>query len=228
MKSVLVVDDEKYIVEVLKDYLENEGYNVFEAYDGIEAVSIFENEHIDFIILDLMLPKMSGEEVCKKIRQVSQVPIMMLTAKDYDEAKIEGLDIGADDYVVKPFKPKVIMARVRAILRRYGENYIKADVVEFGGGHLKIEYDKRQAVVDLKKIEMTHTEFEILRLMSLNPKKVYTRDDLIVHILGYDYEGGDRVIDTHVKNIRKKIEDGDHRYIKTVYGVGYRFEGDGR
>lgn len=225
-KNILVVDDEENIVKVLKAYLENEEYNVFTAYSGSEAIEIFDRETIHFVILDLMLPDLSGEEVCKKIRIKSQVPILMLTAKVEESDRIYGLDIGADDYMLKPFSPKELVARVRAILRRTESYDIKANILDFSSGDLIIDLNKMEVKKQGKLIDLTHTEYKILSLFAGNIGRAFTREDLIIKILGYDYEGYDRTIDTHIKNLRQKIEDKNNKYILTVYGVGYKFTGD--
>ncbi|WP_422444520.1 response regulator transcription factor [Thermoanaerobacterium sp. DL9XJH110] len=226
-ETVLVVDDEENIVDVVKAYLEKEGYKVFAAYSGKDALEVFEKETVDFIILDLMLPDLSGEQVCKKIRVRSQVPILMLTAKAEESDKVNGLYIGADDYLVKPFSPKELVARVKAILRRADqEQTIKADVIEFNNGDLLIDKGKMEVRKGNRLLELTPTEFKLLLVMAQNPGKVFTREELIVKTLGFDYEGFDRTIDTHIKNLRHKLKDKENRYIHTVYGIGYKFLGD--
>lgn len=225
-KNILVVDDEESIVSVVKAYLKKEGYNVFTAYNGREALEVFHQEIIDFVILDLMMPDLSGEEVCKKIRVQSPVPILMLTAKVEESDRIYGLDIGADDYLIKPFSPKELVARVRAILRRTENNTIKANILVFFNGDLDIDLNKREVKKQGNIVELTATEYKLLSLMAQNIGKVFSREELVVKILGYDYEGYDRTIDTHIKNIRYKIEDKNNKYILTVYGVGYKFMGD--
>lgn len=225
-KNILVVDDEENIVSVVKAYLEKEGYNVFTAYSGKSAIEVFNEENIDFVILDLMLPDLSGEEVCKKIRIQSGVPILMLTAKVEESDRIYGLDIGADDYMVKPFSPKELVARVRAILRRINNDNIKANILYFSDGDLIIDLNKMEIKKQGKIVDLTATEQKILNLLAQNAGKIFTREELVVKILGYDYDGYDRTIDTHIKNIRHKIEDESQKYILTVYGVGYKFMGD--
>lgn len=224
-KSILVVDDEVEIVNVVKAYLQKEGYQVFTAYNGSEAIEVFNQETIDFVVLDLMLPNLSGEEVCKRIRANSQVPILMLTAKVEEYDRIYGLDIGADDYLTKPFSPKELVARVRAILRRSGTEGIKANLLEFSNGNLTIDLNR----MDVKKqgdlVDLTNTEYKLLTLLAQNAGRTFTREELIVKILGYDYEGYDRTIDTHIKNLRHKIEDKSVKSILTIYGVGYKFVG---
>jgi len=216
-KTVLVVDDEENIVSVVKAYLEKEGYTVLISYKGQEALSIFDEKEIDFIILDLMLPDLSGEEVCKKIRIKSNVPILMLTAKVDEGDRIYGLDIGADDYMPKPF------SRVRAILRRTAGDRIATEIIELNSGDLTINFKNMEVKKQGKLVDLTATELKLLSLLAQNIGMVFSRDALIEKVLGYDYEGYDRTIDTHIKNIRQKIEDKDIKYIVTVYGVGYKF-----
>lgn len=225
-KNILVVDDEESIVSVVKAYLEKEGYGVFTAYNGNEALDKFNQEMVHLVILDLMLPDLSGEEVCRKIRLESQIPIIMLTAKIYEADRIYGLDIGADDYITKPFSPKELVARVRAILRRIGTDEIRASILTFSDGDLTIELNRMKVKKQGQLVDLTATEYKLLCLLAQNAGKVFTREDLIVKVLGYDYDGYDRTIDTHIKNLRHKIEDQHNKYILTVYGVGYQFAGD--
>ena len=224
-KSILVVDDEVEIANVVKAYLEKEGYQVFTAYNGSEAIEVFNQETIDFVVLDLMLPNLSGEEVCKRIRANSQVPILMLTAKVEEYDRIYGLDIGADDYLTKPFSPKELVARVRAILRRSGTEGIKANLLEFSNGNLTIDLNRMDVKKQGELVDLTNTEYKLLTLLAQNAGRTFTREELIVKILGYDYEGYDRTIDTHIKNLRHKIEDKSVKSILTIYGVGYKFVG---
>lgn len=224
-KNILVVDDEEDIVNVIKSYLEKEEYHVFTAYNGNEAMELFHQNSIDFVILDLMLPDLSGEEICKKIRIESQIPILMLTAKIDITDRIYGLDIGADDYMVKPFSPKELVARVNAIWRRLGGDIIKANILSFSNEDLTIDLNKLEVRKRGKLLDLTSTEYKILSLLSKNTGKIFTREELVTKILGYDYEGYDRTIDTHIKNIRQKIDDAQNKYIVTVYGTGYKFAG---
>lgn len=224
--TILVVEDEKNISDVIKAYLEKDGYNIITAFDGKEAMEKFEENKIDLIILDLMIPKISGEEVCNKIRKTSDVPIIMLTAKSDEESRIEGLNIGADDYVVKPFSPRELVSRVRALIRRtYRTSNIPNNELVFNDG-LKINTDKFLVKKGDKIIDLTANEFKVLLVLATNPSIVFSRDQLISQAFGIDYEGFDRTIDTHIKNIRQKIEDNprEPRYILTVYGIGYKFQ----
>jgi len=220
-KTILVVDDEEDILEVIKAYLIKEGYNVITANDGVGAMESF-NEDIDLIILDLMMPNLSGEEVCKKIRSKSDVPIIMLTAKALEVDVINGLDLGADDYVTKPFSPKELIARVRSALRRSNKSILKADLLEFNDGDLLIDTNRLVVKKKGNSVKLTITEFKILEILSKNRGIAFSRDDIIIKALGYDYDGNDRTIDAHIKNIRQKIED-NNKYIKTVHGLGYKF-----
>lgn len=225
-KNILVVDDEEQIVEIIKAYLEREDYHVFTAYNGQDALKLFERETIDFVVLDLMLPDLSGEEVCKKIRLTSQVPIIMLTAKVEERDRIYGLNIGADDYMIKPFSAKELVARIRAIFRRFSSESVKAEIIEFNSGDLIVDFDKMEIKKQGTLVNITPKEFEVIGLLVRHPGMVFSREQMISEVLGYDFEGYDRAIDAHIKNIRHKIEDPKNKYIKTVYGVGYKFMGD--
>lgn len=228
--NILVVEDEQNILDVIKAYLLKENYNVFEAKDGKEALEIFNSKEIHLIILDLMIPEISGEEVCSKIRNISDVPIIMLTAKSDEESRIDGLSIGADDYVVKPFSPRELIGRVKALLRRsyrFEGSQPLAEKLIFDNGRLLIHIDKMLVFKDKLVIDFTSNEFKILTAFVSNPGSVLSRDQLIEIAFGFDYEGFDRTIDTHIKNIRQKLEDNPKApaYIVTVYGIGYKFEG---
>ncbi|HZJ83302.1 MAG TPA: response regulator transcription factor [Clostridia bacterium] len=226
-KKILVVEDEKNISDVIKAYLEKENYEVLSAFDGEKALKLYRSCEPDLVILDLMIPKVSGEKVCSIIRNTSQVPIIMLTAKSDEEDKISGLSLGADDYVVKPFSPRELVGRVKALMRRaYKSRETLAEKLVFPGD-LEIQLDKFLVTKKGKEIDLTANEFKILQTLASNPKIVFTREQLIDSAFGYDYEGFQRTIDTYIKNIRQKIEDKPKSpgYIVTVYGVGYRFEG---
>ena len=225
--NILVVEDEKNISDVIVAYLEKDNFNVFIAYDGKEAIDLFNSEDIHLIILDLMLPILSGQEVCKRVRSTSNVPIIMLTAKTEEEDKIDGLTMGADDYVSKPFSPRELMSRVKALLRRsYRDENPLADKLYFNKGDLEIEKDKMIVKKAASEISLTAHEFKVLFALVSNPDYVLSREQLIRASFGYDYEGFDRTIDTHIKNIRHKIEDDPKapKYIQTVYGIGYKFD----
>ncbi len=222
MKNILIVDDEKKIVEIIKAYLVKDGYQVISAYDGKNALELVRHQKPDLIILDLMLPEVSGLEVCRTIRKQSDIPIIMLTARDEVTDKIIGLEMGADDYVTKPFDPKELVSRVRAVLRRTEGRGNRNNILNIAG--LSVDIEKRQVNRDESIIELTPIEFDLLRVMAENPGRVYSRMQLLDKIQGDAYEGYERTIDSHIKNLRKKIEiDPEHpRYVITVYGVGYK------
>lgn len=226
--KILIVDDEFKILEVLKAYLEKEGYEVITALNGIEALEKYKNEYPDLILLDLMLPDICGEDICKRIREESNVPIIMITAKVEDGNVINGLDMGADDYISKPFNVKQVVARVKALLRRtYISKANNDNILVFDNGKLKIDEEKREVIVRGKEIILTTTEFCILQVLAKNPKRLFTRDELIAKTLGDENDSYDRVIDSHIKNLRQKIEENTKKpeFIITVYGMGYKFEG---
>jgi two-component system alkaline phosphatase synthesis response regulator PhoP len=221
-KRVLVVDDDEKTVELVKLYLNRDGYRVLTAYDGIEALRLAREGHPDLIVLDLMLPGIDGLEVCRTLRAESDVPIIMLTARTTDQDKLTGLELGADDYVTKPFSPRELAARVRAVLRRLpGER----GPDEIRSGEITINFIKHEASIDDKPLGLTEVEFKLLGVLAKEPGRVFSRAELINKALGYDFEGFDRTIDVHILNLRRKLEpDPSHpRYIKTVYGAGYKF-----
>lgn len=227
--KILVVDDEPKIVEVVQSYLENSGYEVYTAYNGRQALVVFEKVDLSLIILDLMLPDISGEDICKTIRKKSRVPIIMLTAKSAEDDLLNGLDIGADDYVMKPFSPKQLVARVSAVIRRsQDDSGLLANVFTFNNDELAVDIIKHEVKRQDTVIGLTPIEFNILKNLVKYSKRVFTREDLINFALDEHFEGYDRVIDTHIKNLRQKIETDPRnpKYIITVYGVGYRFGGD--
>ena len=226
--TILIVDDEVKITEVVKSYLENSGYLTACAYDGKNAMSLFEKCSPVLIILDLMLPDMTGEDICREIRKKSRVPIIMLTAKVEDADIINGLGIGADDYLTKPFSPKQLVARVEAVLRRVSSEAIPlTNEFSFHDGDLVIDGLRHEIRKNGQLVALTPNEYKILMTMMKYPSKVFTREELIELALGDDYDGFDRVIDTHIKNIRQKLGDDGRtpRYILTVHGTGYRFGG---
>lgn len=220
---ILVVEDEKKIAEIVKAYLEKEGFDITVAQTGQKAISVLKNK-FDLIILDLMLPDMDGEDICQTIRKDLDIPIIMLTAKSEEEDRIKGLGIGADDYVVKPFSPRELVARVKALLRRTKG---PKQSVSFNKGDLIIDSLRYEVKKDGVPVVLTPTEFKLLQCLAEHPEQIFSRLQLVNIILGYDFEGYDRTIDAHIKNIRHKIEEDprDPSYIKTVYGVGYRFIG---
>ena len=220
-KRVLVVDDDVKTVELVKLYLDRDGYRVLTAYDGVEALRLAREGHPDLIVLDLMLPGIDGLQVCRSLRQESDVPIIMLTAKTTDQDKLTGLGLGADDYVTKPFSPRELAARVRAVLRRLpGER--GPDRIQHG--ELTVDFTKYEAFLAGRPLNLTTVEFKLLGVLAREPGRVFSRAQLIEKALGYDFEGFDRTIDVHILNLRRKLEaDPSHpRYIKTVYGAGYK------
>jgi two-component system response regulator RegX3 len=226
-KRVLVVEDERAILEAVTAYLEREGYWVTPVADGAAALEQAGRKAFDLVVLDLNLPKVSGEEVCRRIRDVSDVPIIMLTAKGAEEERIKGLEIGADDYLVKPFSPRELIARVRALLRRaHAESDPQRDRLDFGD--LVIEVRAHRVYLDGAEVELTASEYKLLVTLARYPGRVYPRMELVEKVLGYDFEGYERAIDSHVKNLRAKLDDDprEPRFIHTVTGVGYRFEAD--
>jgi DNA-binding response OmpR family regulator len=222
-KTIMVVDDETRLVVLLESYLTQEGYRVICAYDGREALAAARKEQPDLIILDLMMPVMDGFEFMKLHRAERNTPIILLTARVDDDDKVLGLELGADDYVTKPFKPRELMARVRAVLRRAGETTPPGKVLEAAG--ILLDRDRRMVRVAGKDVDLTPSEFDILTALMSEPGRVFTRLDLLDVVQGVRYEGYERTIDTHIKNIRAKIEEDPRhpRWIETVYGVGYRF-----
>lgn len=227
--SILVVDDEVKIIEVIKSYLEKSGYNVYEAYDGKQALLQFEKIKPALVILDLMLPDIAGEEICKIIRSKSRVPVIMLTAKVEEEDILQGLDIGADDYITKPFSPRQLAARVGAVLRRTFDDAMPlANVYSFRNGDLSVDIEKHEVTRHGEAVNLTPSEYNILLALVKYPNKVYTREELITLALGEDFIGFDRTIDSHIKNLRQKIEDDPRapKFVVTVHGVGYRFGGE--
>jgi len=224
-KRILVVDDEQKIVEVVKSYLEHSGFEVYTAYNGKQALELFEKVNPALIVLDLMLPDISGEEICKTIRKQSRVPIIMLTAKVEEEDILKGLDNGADDYIIKPFSPKQLIARIVAVLRRTSEDPVPlSNYISFNDGDIVINNIKHEVRKNGNVINLTPNEYKILLTMVKYPNKTFTREELISMALGDDFEGFDRTVDTHIKNLRQKIEDDpkEPKYIITIHGIGYR------
>ena len=224
-RRILLVEDEKNIRDAVAAYLERAGYWVTPAADGQEAVDAFSLHQFDLVILDLMLPRLPGEKVCRIIRDTSDVPIIMLTAKGEVEDRIVGLELGADDYLIKPFSPRELVARVRALLRRaHIDSEPQREVLDFGG--LTIDLNGHKVLVNDEEVDLTASEFKLLTTLSRYPGRVYSRMELVEKVLGYDFEGYERTIDSHVKNLRAKIGDAPRtpRWIYTVHGVGYRFE----
>jgi two-component system alkaline phosphatase synthesis response regulator PhoP len=226
-KRVLVVDDDIKTVELVKLYLNRDGYRVITAYDGNEALRLARESHPDLIVLDLMLPGIGGLQVCNILRKESDIPIIMLTAMTTEEDKLTGLSLGADDYVTKPFSPKELAARVRAVLRRLPEEALERGPAEVRIGTLTLNFLKHEAVLENRPLLLTPVEFKLLGMLAHEPGRTFTRAQLIEKVLGYDYDGFDRTIDVHILNLRRKLEpDPSHpKYITTVYGTGYKFSG---
>ena len=223
---ILVVDDERIIVKGIKFNLENEGYEVDSAENGAEAVEILRNVKIDLVILDLMMPVMDGLEACRRIREFSMVPIIMLTAKGEDTDKILGLDYGADDYITKPFNIMELKSRVRAILRRSGTTGDKDKSTRLIAGNLILDTEQRAAFVDGDEVSLTAKEFDLIELLMRNPARVYSRENLLNIVWGYEYPGDIRTVDVHVRRLREKLEDipAEPQHIMTKWGVGYYFK----
>lgn len=226
--NILIVEDEEIIANIIKTALEKEEYNIFLAFDGEEALNIFDENEIDLVILDLMLPKLSGEEVIKEIRSKSNVPVIMTTAKIEEENVIDGLRLGADDYIKKPYSYKELVERVKTVLRRIEKyNMPRADLITTTDGRLEMDLEYNRFFKDGKEVFLTKNEFQIIKTLFSNPNKIFTREEIIELTFGYDYDAYDRAIDTHIKNIRQKIEDDPKKpaYIKTIYGMGYKSGG---
>lgn len=224
---ILVVDDEVQLVRVLRGYLEQAGFDVLMAYDGQEALRVARQEEPDLVVLDLMLPRVDGIDVCRVLRRESQVPIIMLTARVEETDRIVGLELGADDYVTKPFSPREVVARVRAVLRRTrGEEGPRPEEV-YSVGALRLDTGRRLLLVGARKVELTPTEFEILRVLMRRPGRVFDRKTLLESAQD-EPESDERTVDTHIKNLRQKVERDAHRpeYILTVHGAGYKMTED--
>lgn len=226
--KILVVDDEVHIVELIKFNLESNGYSVVEAYDGNKALELAKQEDVDIIILDLMLPGIDGIEVCRRLRKDSEterIPIIMLTAKSEETDKVLGLEIGADDYLTKPFSVRELIARIKAVLRRsVDDNKEDSRVIKIDD--ILIDVEKHEVTKGDAKIELTLKEFELLRILAENRGKVLSRNMLLDEVWGYDYFGETRTVDVHIRHLRKKIEDNDKvpKYIETIRGVGYKIK----
>jgi two-component system alkaline phosphatase synthesis response regulator PhoP len=224
MTKILVVDDDPGIVKLVRAYLEQAGYYVFTAQDGKKALQIFRHDKPDLVVLDLMLPEMDGWDVCRALRKESDVPIIMLTARVEESDKLIGLELGADDYVTKPFSPRELVARVRSVLRRAQGMPPKPERISLG--EITIDLSRHSVEVAGQPVDLTPTEFDLLATMMEDPGRAFTRSQLLESVQGYAYEGYERTIDVHIKNLRQKIEQqaGSPQLIKTVYGIGYKFE----
>ncbi len=222
MPRILVVDDEPQIVDLLRSYLRRDGFDVDDAGDGEAALAACAHLRPDLVILDLMLPKVDGREVCRRIRETSHTPIIMLTARDEETDKLLGLELGADDYITKPFSPREVVARVRAVLRRGSRETVEM----VRAGDLVIDLRAHEVSLEGRRVELTPTEFRLLEILASHPNQVFTRMQLIDRVQGHAFEGYERTVDAHIKNLRGKVEldPKNPRYILTVYGVGYKFQ----
>jgi two-component system, OmpR family, alkaline phosphatase synthesis response regulator PhoP len=221
--SVLLVDDDEKLVQLLKIYFDKEGFITYTAYDGLKAIQLVREKQPSIMILDIMLPEIDGWDVCRKIRRENDIPIIMLTARDEESDRLIGLEIGADDYVTKPFSPKEVVVRAKVILRRMHREIVQKPSLQIG--NLYIDFIRHQVSKNNEVIDLTATEFKILELFAANAGRVFTRFQIVEQTQGDSFEGYDRTIDVHIKNLRRKIEDNakEPKYILTVYGVGYKF-----
>ena len=226
-KQILLVDDEVKITQVLSAYLEKEGYQSIVAHDGKTALELLQLHPISLILLDLMLPDIPGEKLCEQIRSQYRIPIIMLTAKSQEQDILDGLEVGADYYLTKPFSPRVVVAKVGAVLRRAESDELLSVPVSYRDGYLVIDFNNKTVLKEGTPIHLTPTEYQILRTLAKAPKRIFTREQLILFALGDDYDGYNRSIDTYIKSLRSKIEPDRHdpAFIVTVHGVGYQFQG---
>lgn len=226
MTSILIADDNKQITSILEEYAKKEGYTVYTTFDGEKTLEFFYEHKPDVVLLDVMMPKTDGFEVCREIRKTSNTPVIMITARGEDFEKIMGLDIGADDYIVKPFSPGEVMARIRAVLRRI-ECADGQKRQFFSFDNLSIDLDNYSVTINNQEIQLTKKEIELLWTLSTNKNKVFSRDNLLNSLWGYDYYGDSRTVDSHIKRLRSKLDVFPHENweIKTIWGVGYKFEG---
>lgn len=223
--SVLIVDDDIKLVQLLKTYFDKEGFITYTANDGLVAMQEVRQRKPDIMILDLMLPGLDGWDVCRRIRRDNDIPIIMLTARDEESDRLVGLEIGADDYVSKPFSPKEVVARAKVILRRTHKEVVQQGVIKAGG--LTIDLERHQVMNGTQLVDLTPTEFKLLEVLADNAGKVFSRLQIVEQTQGYTFEGYERTIDAHIKNLRRKLEDNpkEPQYILTVYGIGYKFAG---
>ena len=222
--KILIADDDRNIVELLRLYIEKEGYSTIIAYDGKHAVEAFKKENPDLVVLDVMMPEMDGWQVCKEIRKASETPIIMLTAKGETFDKVLGLELGADDYMVKPFETKELIARIKAVLRRYDQKE-KVSSDEIAYENISVNLVNYELKLNGEIIEIPPKELELLHFLASNPNRVFTREQLLEEVWGFDYFGDSRTVDVHIKRLREKIEDIQGNWtLKTVWGVGYKFE----
>jgi DNA-binding response OmpR family regulator len=222
--SVLIVDDDVKLVQLLKTYFDKEGFITYSANDGLDAMQIVREKKPDIMVLDLMLPGLDGWDVCRRIRRDNDIPIIMLTARDEESDRLIGLEIGADDYVTKPFSPKEVVARAKVILRRTHKEVLRQEPIR--AGRLVIDLERHEVMQDGLVVDLTPTEFKILEIMAANAGKVFSRLQIVEQTQGYTFEGYERTIDAHVKNIRRKLERNpkEPQYILTIYGIGYKFD----
>lgn len=226
MTKILIADDNRQITSILEEYSKKEGYEAVIAYDGLQAMDMIKSENFDIILLDVMMPKMDGFEVVREIRKASDIPVIMITARGEDFERIMGLDIGADDYIVKPFSPQEVMARVRAVLRRLSKETIKQKKSLLQIDNLVIDIDDYIVTINSNKVMLTKKELELLWTLASSIGKVFTRDNLLNILWGYDYYGDTRTVDTHVKRLRAKLNEYPHDKwdVITIWAVGYKFE----
>ena len=225
--SVLIVDDDVKLAQLLKTYFDKEGFVTHTVHDGLDALQAVREKKPDIMILDLMLPGLAGWDVCRRIRRDSDLPILMLTARDEESDRLIGLEIGADDYVTKPFSPKEVVARAKAILRRTRNAVVQPEVIKAGA--LIIDLEGHRVLKSGETVELTPTEFKLLEVLAGNAGKVFSRLQIVEQTQGYSFEGYERTVDAHIKNLRRKLEDDpkEAKYVLTVYGVGYKFAGEG-
>ena len=223
--TVLIVEDDPNTVELVRLYLRRDGHKVLAAGDGLEGLRQAREAHPDLVVLDLMLPGLDGRDVCRILREESEVPIVMLTARVEEEDRLAGLDLGADDYVTKPFSPRELAARVRAVLRRTARDALERGPTELAYGDITVNLRQHSPYLAGTPVRLTPTEFRLLALLMREPGRTFTRDQIIDGVFGYDFDGFDRTVDAHVSNLRRKLEADPEkpRYIHTIYGVGYRF-----
>ena len=222
--TVLLVEDDPGVVEIARTYLAHDGHDVLVANDGMEGLRLARENDPDLLVLDLMLPKLDGAEVCRVLREESDVPIVMLTARYSEEDRLAGLDLGADDYITKPYSPRELCARVRAVLRRTSRQAVANTGAVIQYRDITVDQDQRTASIGDRELSLTPTEFRLLVMFASDPGRTFTRDQIIDKAFGYDFDGFDRTVDAHVSHLRRKLESaGEPRYIHTVYEVGYRF-----
>lgn len=218
--SIVIIEDDRVVTETLQLYLEQAGYEVAIAHDGVKGLELAQSADAQLVVLDLMVPGISGQEVCRRLRACSSVPILMLTARTSEDDRVAGFDLGADDYVPKPFRPREVVARVQALLRR--TQTVSSTPPPIRIGELEVDGFRRQARVYGRAVALTPTEFRLLEALAQNPGRVFTREELVGRVFGPDFDGFDRTIDVHITNLRKKLDDNARRRVVTVHGLGYR------